>query len=67
MEADKKRFYRNLKRQLKKAGRRKRRRALKEDLAENPEEAHWSEHEYGRSSTEWLNGLDRRNDGADEN
>jgi hypothetical protein len=51
-----KKFYRNLKRTIKKAGNRKRRRSWKDD---HPEEAHWDEYDFGRESSEWLNGLDK--------
>lgn len=50
---------RTLKRTVKKAGNKKRRRQLKEDLRDNPEEAHWSEPTVGNLSSETLNGLDQ--------
>jgi hypothetical protein len=56
--SDDKRFYRDLKRKIKKAGTKKRRRAEKRELSDNPTEAHWTEYEYGRNSSEWLNGMD---------
>jgi hypothetical protein len=56
--ADDKRFYRELKRKIKKAGNKRRRRQGKRDLADNPAEAHWSEFDYGTDSSEWLNGID---------
>jgi hypothetical protein len=56
--SDDKRFYRDLKRKIKKAGNKKRRRLEKQELADNPGEAHWTEYEYGRNSSEWLNGMD---------
>jgi hypothetical protein len=65
-----KRRLRQLKRDIKKAGNRKRRHALKRDLAESPEEAAHSEFDFGRSSSEALNGMDkdakRRRNKADE-
>jgi len=58
MDQDK-RKYRQLKRDLKKAGNRKRRRQLQRDLSENPEEAAHSEFDFGRDSSAGLNGNDR--------
>ncbi len=55
---DDKRLQRELKRQIKKAGNKRRRRALKEDLAKNPEEAAFTEENFGRHSSESLNGAD---------
>lgn len=54
-----KRQMRALKRVLKKAGSKHRRRELKRDLAENPDEAACSEENLGRSRSDALNGLDR--------
>lgn len=54
-----KRRMRELKRVLKKAGSKHRRRELKRDLAENPEEAAYSEENLGRYRSDTLNGLDR--------
>jgi hypothetical protein len=58
MDQDK-RKYRQLKRDLKKAGNRKRRRQLQRDLLEQPEEAAHSEFDFGRDSSAGLNGNDR--------
>jgi hypothetical protein len=58
MDRDK-RQMRKLKRDVKKAGNKKRRAQLKRDLADNPDEAHWSEPTVGRLSSEALNGLDK--------
>jgi hypothetical protein len=58
MDPDK-RKYRRLKRDLKKAGNRKRRQRLKRDLEENPEEAHRAEFDFGKDSSQGLNGFDR--------
>ncbi len=55
---DDKRFYRDLKRKIKKAGNRAARREARKALEENPSEAHWHEHSYGENSSEWLNGMD---------
>ncbi len=54
-----KRRYRQLKRDLKKAGKRKRRQYLKRQLAESPEDAAQVEFDFGRDSTVGLNGIDR--------
>jgi len=55
---DDKRRQRQLKRDIKKAGNRKRRQHLKRDLAQNPEEAPHTEFDFGRDSSESLNGID---------
>jgi len=54
---DEKRFYRELKRTIKKIGNKRRRCAERRALAEHPEQAHWTEYEFGRNSSAWLNGL----------
>ena len=56
---DDKRRYRKLKRDIKQAGNRKRRRRLQRDLMENPEEAAHSEPGVGPYSSAGLNGNDR--------
>jgi hypothetical protein len=53
-----KRRLRQLKRDIKRAGKKKRRGQLKRDLREKPEEAHWSEETVGRNSSRFLNRLD---------
>ena len=53
-----KRILRELKRVVKKAGSKHRRRAFKEQLRDNPEEAAHAEETFGRHSSEGLNGLD---------
>jgi hypothetical protein len=58
MEPDK-RQLRNLKREIKKAGGKRRRQALKRDLVQNPEEAAHSEFDFGRISSANMNGLDQ--------
>jgi hypothetical protein len=55
---DDKRQQRQLKRDIKKAGNRKRRQFLKRTLASNPEEAADAEFDYGRYSSAPLNGID---------
>ncbi len=54
----KKRELRKLKRDIKRAGNKHRRRQLKRDLADRPDEAHWSEESVGRNQSAGLNGLD---------
>jgi hypothetical protein len=54
-----KRKYRRLKRDIKKAGNRKRRQSLKRDLEENPEEAHRAMFDFGKDSSQGLNGIDQ--------
>jgi hypothetical protein len=58
MDQDKRR-YRELKREIKRAGNRKRRQHLKRELAENPEEAANTEFDFGRASSAGFNGYDR--------
>ena len=57
MDQDKRR-HRKLKRDLKCAGSKSQRRQLKRDLEANPAEAHESEVDLGRRSTESMNGID---------
>jgi hypothetical protein len=59
MDPRDKRQYRRLKRDIKRAGNKRRRQSLKRDLADNPEEAPFSEFEFGSDSSAGLNGLDR--------
>jgi hypothetical protein len=54
-----KRQLRELKRTLKKAGNRHRRRQLQRDLASNPEDAAHSEADVGRNRSDTFNGIDR--------
>jgi hypothetical protein len=58
MEPDK-RFYRKLKRVIKREGSRHRRRDLKRQLVDNPEEAHFDEEDLGDARSNLLNGLDQ--------
>jgi hypothetical protein len=58
MDPRDKRAYRQLKRDVKRAGNRRRRQHLKRELADNPEEAHLSEFDFGSDSSAALNGLD---------
>jgi hypothetical protein len=53
-----KREQRQTKREIKRAGTQRRRRQWKRDLRENPEEAPYSEEDFGRYSTAELNGMD---------
>ena len=54
-----KRRLRQLKRDLKKAGNKTRRQRLKQDLADNPNEAHLTLPTVGRRGTIGLNGMDQ--------
>ncbi len=54
-----KRQLRELKRTIKRAGSKHRRRQLKQELADNPDEAHSSEPNFGRYSSSGMNGLDQ--------
>jgi len=56
---DEKRQLRQLKREIKKAGNKRRRQYLKRDLERNPEEAAHSEYDFGNLSSETLNRLDQ--------
>ena len=58
MDQDKRRF-RQLKRDIKRAGNRKRRQHLKRDLRENPAEAAHTEFDFGRNSSAGLNANDQ--------
>jgi hypothetical protein len=58
MEQDKRR-YRKLKRDIKRAGNKRRRQHLKRELVEKPDEAAFSEFDFGRDSSAGLNGMDR--------
>ncbi len=60
-----KREMRKLKRVIKRAGSKHRRRDLKRQLAENPEEAAQAEENLGRNSSKGLNGLDGKPDDAE--
>ncbi len=60
MDQDKKRELRQLKREIKRAGGKHRRRLLKRGLAEHPEEAHEDEPTVGYLRSDTLNGFDRR-------
>jgi hypothetical protein len=56
---DDKRRLRKLKRDIKRTGNRKRRQHLKRTLADNPEAAADASFDFGRASSEFLNGNDR--------
>jgi hypothetical protein len=58
MDREKKKL-RQLKRTLKRAGSKHRRRDFKQQLRENPSEAADAQENFGRYSSEGLNGLDR--------
>ena len=56
---DDKRRLRKLKRDIKRAGNRKRRQHLKRTLSDSPESAADVAFEFGRDSSQFLNGNDR--------
>jgi hypothetical protein len=58
MDQDKRQF-RKMKRDVKAAGNRKRRRTLQRALQDDPANAADVEYDYGRNSSEGLNGNDR--------
>ena len=58
MDQDKRR-YRKLKRDVKRAGNKRRRAHLKRELANNPDEAPFSQFDFGQTSSETMNGMDR--------
>ncbi len=55
---DDKRRLRKLKREIKRAGNRKRRQHLKRSLSDDPETAADAEFDFGRDSSRFLNGSD---------
>jgi hypothetical protein len=69
MDKDKRKF-RQLKRDIKRAGSKHRRREFKRQLRENPDEAHWNEENLGRNRSAELNAYDqdatRRNRQSEE-
>ncbi len=69
MDQDKRRM-RKLKRDVKRAGNKRRRQHLKRDLRDNPAEAPHSTFDFGDTTSETLNGMDRdatrRRDADDE-
>src|SRR5690349_23167008 len=58
-ETRRQRRLRQLKRDIKRAGSKRRRRHLKRELREHPEDAPYSECDFGRNSSAGLNRLDR--------
>ena len=58
MDQDKRR-YRKLKQDVKRAGNKRRRAHLKRELANNPDEAPFSQFDFGETSSETMNGMDR--------
>ena len=56
---DDKRQLRKLKRDIKRAGNKRRRQQLKRQLADNPEEAPHAETDFGRACSASMNGLDQ--------
>jgi hypothetical protein len=70
MDQDK-RQWRKLKRDIKRTGNKRRRQHLKRELTENPEDAPFTEFDFGRASSASLNGMDqdatrRRKDQSEE-
>ena len=59
MRHDDKRRLRQLKRDVKKAGNKRRRRHLKRALTDHPDEAHFDEVDFGRHSSAGFNGMDQ--------
>jgi len=57
VDPDKRRF-RKLKRDVKRAGNKRRRQHLKRELVENPEDAPYSEFDFGSDSSATLNAMD---------
>jgi hypothetical protein len=53
-----KRILRELKREVKRAGNKRRRQFLKRQLAEQPEDAPYAEFEFGRDSSAGFNAMD---------
>jgi hypothetical protein len=56
---DDKRLIRKLKRDVKRAGNRRRRQHLKRELHDNPEEAAHTEYDFGKNSSASMNGNDQ--------
>jgi hypothetical protein len=57
MDQDKRQF-RKLKRDIKRAGNKRRRQHLKRELIANPDEAPHTEFDFGATSSQTLNGMD---------
>jgi hypothetical protein len=58
MDPDKRKL-RKLKREIKRAGSKRRRQHLKRELASNPEDAPYNEFDFGSDSSATLNGMDQ--------
>jgi hypothetical protein len=54
-----KKQMRKLKRDVKRAGNKRRRQYLKRQLHDNPDEAPHGEYDFGRNTSQTLNGLDQ--------
>jgi hypothetical protein len=59
MDGKDKKHYRQIKRDIKRAGTKRLRQQLKNDLADHPEEAHWDEVDHAELSSKGMNGLDQ--------
>ena len=66
VKRDDKRLIRTIKRAVKRDGNKHRRRALKADLREHPEDAHLAEEDLGGQTSEHFNGIHRPVDGKRE-
>jgi hypothetical protein len=58
MDPDKRQF-RKLKRDIKRAGNKRRRQHFKRELTDNPEDAPYSEFDFGHNTSTGLNGMDQ--------
>lgn len=63
MKHDDKRIVRKLKRDVKRDGNKKRRNYFKKQLRAEPAQAHEAKFEFGRASSQSMNGMDRPADG----
>lgn len=61
MANDDKRYYRNLKKQIKETGKKKARLHYKKQLENNPEDAPFDEYDYGHDESSSMNGRDGKN------
>ncbi len=59
MNHDDKRSLRKLKRDVKRAGNKRRRQHLKRDLRDHPDDAPYTEFDFGRDSSAGFNALDQ--------
>ena len=64
MMHDDKREIRKLKKTIKRKGNKRARRQLKQEVEQTPEDAPYSEIDYGQLNSKSMNGLDRPVDGS---